>query len=553
VYATETVASASVDQLSDLSQDQFAASLNEWTTRGALQLMAVAAIVIAMVVTNGLGLHANGEVLTYAAIGLVLARYVERRRRRFLLMLDLGPAETARFARLNVALSELASSGSFRGVTQIGHHADWKRSGGATRNLSFENATLRQAVPPYIVSNITPWMLATQGLKLYFFPDRVLIHSRRKYAALSYDQFRVSCDQTRFVWDAIVPHDARVVGDTWLYVRRDGGPDNRFNNNRRIPVVMTAQLTLRSSTGLDVVVQSTKVGAAEQTAAEARAYRTVTAIRVAPPGLRKFATPVANALTVLGLDELPALDKLRQDYRDLIARNQPARIARNSRELQALASHRLAELDAAYAVVRAQLGGDPAESDGRALVPLAPAVLPSRWMRAERIASFVAFAAALALFIAFRVGTGSQTMPTTPTAEITTPTVSTTRVPVHAPATPQITGRVAISCPLRESPSSTARVLAGVSAGTELVLLGNQASWRRVRDPSGREGWTGPLCWQPATAKPARVRAPKPSLDSRSLPQSLPSSEVRAPIDPYAPVESAAAALPTSTAPSDGR
>ncbi|HEY0193731.1 MAG TPA: hypothetical protein VGC42_21590 [Kofleriaceae bacterium] len=422
-----------------------------------------------MVVATAAGAAAAaGELLLYGAIGIALARYLEHRRRRFLMTFDLDGADAARFQRLAAALAELATSGSFRGVTQVGHHADWKRNGGATRALSFDTAALRQAVPPHIVTNVTPWMLATQGLQLYFFPDRVLIRRRGELAALSYTQLESS--QARCVWDEALPYDARVVGETWKFVRRDGGPDGRFNNNRQIPVVMTASLTLRSSTGLDIAVQSAKIEAAGRLAAECRTYRSTVMLQATRLPQHDLAAPLATALAALGLDALPTAASLEQIYRELGTRNHPDRFARASRELQAFAGQRGAELAAAYEVVRAQLGGDPSASGGRALVPLAPVVPSSRWVRAERLASIAAAGLALSLFVALRAS--SRAPSSVSTAHAVQPVVAA----AARPATPTLPAplpvrRVVIACPLRFEPSPTSRVLAGIAAGAALTIL----------------------------------------------------------------------------------
>lgn len=512
------------------------ASLNEWTTRGWLQVVATVITVVAVLVAGAAGSGtAAGEILVYGSIGLMLARYVEQRRRRFLLMFDLDDAQAARFQRLQAVLGELAVSGSLRGVIQVGHHGDWKRNGGATRSLSFEAAMLRQTTPPHIVTNVVPWVLSTQGLQLYFFPDRVLIRSRGRFGALSYDQLDVTSDQARFVWDQALPHDARVVGATWLYVRRDGGADGRFNNNRKIPLVLIASVTLRSPTGLDIVVQTTGLIAAEQLSSESHAYRGVASIRAHRTPPRALAAPLATALAALGLGELPTLASLKQTYRELVARNQSEKLSRASREMQVFAGQRVAELSAAYGVVLAHMGGGPVSGE-RAPVPLSPAVEPPRWANAERVASIAAMATVLLLFAGFR--SARHATSSTAPAHVQSSTAPAEVPPVRTASA--ATRRVVIACPLREQPSPAAHVLTGIAAGTELELLEQHAGWRRVRDPDGNEGWTGPKCWQAPASKPTRTAPTRPHAAAPPKPApaaaavEATSSEAAMPIDPYA-------------------
>ncbi len=57
---------------------------------------------------------------------------------------------------------------------------------------------------------------------------------------------------TTFIENEAVPSDANVVGSTWHYVNKSGGPDRRFNNNAQLPVVQYGVLMLKSSRGLNI-------------------------------------------------------------------------------------------------------------------------------------------------------------------------------------------------------------------------------------------------------------------------------------------------------------
>ena len=65
----------------------------------------------------------------------------------------------------------------------------------------------------------------------------------------------------RYVESESVPSDARIIGQTWQYVNKKGGPDKRFKNNRQLPICAYSQLNLSTSDGLDVRFFSSKEGA----------------------------------------------------------------------------------------------------------------------------------------------------------------------------------------------------------------------------------------------------------------------------------------------------
>jgi hypothetical protein len=69
--------------------------------------------------------------------------------------------------------------------------------------------------------------------------------------------------QSRFIENGPVPHDAQVIDRTWRYVNKSGGPDRRFKSNPQLPVCLYDEVTLRSSSGLNEVIQVSRLGAAE--------------------------------------------------------------------------------------------------------------------------------------------------------------------------------------------------------------------------------------------------------------------------------------------------
>lgn len=124
--------------------------------------------------------------------------------------------------------------------------------------------------PPKIRTNVAVRGMTLGNQMLAFFPDRMLVYQRGKYAALSYEALRLSCAATRFIAGAGVPADAQVVGQTWQYPNKSGGPDRRFKNNRQLPVAKYAQVELASDHGLEVILHFSNADAADQAIRELR-------------------------------------------------------------------------------------------------------------------------------------------------------------------------------------------------------------------------------------------------------------------------------------------
>ena len=75
-----------------------------------------------------------------------------------------------------------------------------------------------------------------------------------KIGALNYSDINTNAYTTRFIESEGVPRDAQVVGQTWKYVNKSGGPDRRFKDNRQLPICLYGELELSSTSGLNTVI-----------------------------------------------------------------------------------------------------------------------------------------------------------------------------------------------------------------------------------------------------------------------------------------------------------
>ena len=123
---------------------------------------------------------------------------------------------------------------------------DWKRNAGATALMKRRAASALQEGPAAITTNLSIPCLVSGGEKIHFLPDMIVVRQGAQVAAYLYSDFGARVSSEIFIEEQTVPSDAKVVGHTWRFVRKDGGPDRRFNNNRQIPkcLYQTIDLTL---------------------------------------------------------------------------------------------------------------------------------------------------------------------------------------------------------------------------------------------------------------------------------------------------------------------
>ena len=76
-----------------------------------------------------------------------------------------------------------------------------------------------------------------------------------------YKNLEICRNDTRFIETESVPRDAQIVDHTYKYVNKNGGPDRRFKDNRKIPVCLYSEYTFHSEEGVDEVIVTSNLGA----------------------------------------------------------------------------------------------------------------------------------------------------------------------------------------------------------------------------------------------------------------------------------------------------
>ncbi|MDQ1206425.1 hypothetical protein QE377_002784 [Microbacterium sp. SORGH_AS 862] len=144
-------------------------------------------------------------------------------------------------------------------VTTLNQH---KRNAGASALIRRIPAIAGLNGPPHLASNIAVPGFTAGKDGIYFLPDRILLRDGKRYTDISYRQAQLMGVQTRFIEDEAVPRDSLVVGETWRYVNKNGGPDRRFSNNRKLPIALYSELRVTSVHGVDWRLQCSRSDAA---------------------------------------------------------------------------------------------------------------------------------------------------------------------------------------------------------------------------------------------------------------------------------------------------
>lgn len=201
-----------------------------------------------------------GWIVFLLAVGafIVTARWESKRRT---VVLDYDFEDNGeRFQKTISAFNALASNSKVwllinsRGVNDI---HDWKRNAGASNLISRTEALVGEGKPPWVETNIDVPVIKTRGQSLYMMPDGILVYDNKGVGFVEYDDIRVDTNMTRFI-EQSPPHDAKVVDKTWQHPNKSGGPDRRFKNNYQIPVCLYGELRVKSGSGMDLYLMTSK-------------------------------------------------------------------------------------------------------------------------------------------------------------------------------------------------------------------------------------------------------------------------------------------------------
>ncbi len=206
----------------------------------------------------GIGVFVLGAVL------LIPLWSWDKGRRSAVLIYDIDePAIQERWTLANAAGEALAGCDTvFHIYSQVASH-DKKYTAGADFSVQRTRVRAVQGALPFLMTNIEPWSIPAGPQKLIFLPDFLLVQEGSMVGGVPYSRLRAEAYGQQFVEEERVPSDSEMVGKTWQYVNKKGGPDRRFANNPMYPIVLYGKLELTSTEGVHIVLNTSTPRAAD--------------------------------------------------------------------------------------------------------------------------------------------------------------------------------------------------------------------------------------------------------------------------------------------------
>lgn len=182
-------------------------------------------------------------------------------RKSVVLVYDFDKHQEATYLKFLAAFDHLLQSERIWRIEDSTAVDDAKYHAGASNLLNRKVVNQNKQLPKMLKTNIQVAVLDAGEQVLAFLPDRLLVFESDSAGAISYDALKVTSRHTKFIESDNVPEDAEIVGSTWRYINKSGGPDRRFSNNPEYPVLLYEQVHFTSPTGLNELFQISKLGA----------------------------------------------------------------------------------------------------------------------------------------------------------------------------------------------------------------------------------------------------------------------------------------------------
>jgi hypothetical protein len=273
----EEIESSSVLEMTDGASAELLKELNEKRKLARFVPLAIIACVVGVLVLVSASAPSWVVLLAIVVgVGLIgMASLQDALRKTTVIFYNLETDVERPYGVLHDAFGELRLCGRAWHVGARGDVRDRKYHAGASAVVTRQHIALKAGEPPMVKTNIDIPLIPVGSQTLAFMPDRLLVFDKSGVGAVSYEDLRTEPSDTRFIEDETLAADATVVGKTWKYVNKKGGPDRRFKDNRELPICIYDQLAFSSVSGLNEVIQLSRQGVGSAFAAALTAMRQV--------------------------------------------------------------------------------------------------------------------------------------------------------------------------------------------------------------------------------------------------------------------------------------
>jgi hypothetical protein len=262
VEALREIESSSVDEMVDSSSKELLEEINRKQKIIRFFPISIITGIVAFFVILDASLQEWFKVILYfLLLGLVgFSYYWDLMSKSVVILYDMEDPAKSLYEGLHKSFKDLRECQGTWHIEASGRIQDKKYHAGADEAVRRKKSTFRVGSLRFIKTNVEIPMIPVGKQTLAFMPDRLLVIEGKKVGAISYDGINLEVASQRFIEEEGIPRDAQVVGKTWKYVNKKGGPDRRFKDNPQLPIALYEQIHMTSSSGLNEVISISRTG-----------------------------------------------------------------------------------------------------------------------------------------------------------------------------------------------------------------------------------------------------------------------------------------------------
>ncbi|WP_031482469.1 DUF4236 domain-containing protein [Maridesulfovibrio frigidus] len=194
----------------------------------------------------------------------IISYYAEKKRRTVEIEYNFENGDADYYRDVLLAFNNLESCKKVWALldsTAIYGAHEQKRNSGASELVSRSLVKLGEGKPPWVRTNIDVPALILKDQSLYLMPDGIFIYDNVGVGFVEYSELSLEDGTTEFI-EEVYPNDATVLGTSWKYSNKSGGPDKRFKNNYEVYICLYGNLMVKSASGLFWYLMTSKENAA---------------------------------------------------------------------------------------------------------------------------------------------------------------------------------------------------------------------------------------------------------------------------------------------------
>lgn len=190
---------------------------------------------------------------------IIVYLLVDRLRKTTILFYDIEKETENEIQRFYETFTELMRCSRVWHVSAQADVRDRKYHAGADSVVKRSCIAIRYKSLPRIKTNIRVPCIPVGKQTIYFLPDRILVFDGKQVGGVSYSNLLVTQCNHNFIESESIPEDGKIVGYTWRYINKSGGPDKRFKDNPQLPIMLYSDVLFTSTTGLNERVEFSRV------------------------------------------------------------------------------------------------------------------------------------------------------------------------------------------------------------------------------------------------------------------------------------------------------